>query len=89
MVSPAQNELAAVRGNLEIIERFPVRKVLAGVSHGSNSINGWVPDEFASHKAFNALLGALGIAVEDLFVTIDDIYIGSEAPAYPLLPKAN
>ena len=31
---------------------------------------------------------ALGLTAEDLFMTNDDIYIGSEAPAYPLPPNA-
>jgi len=30
------------------------------------------------------LVPALGLTVEDLFMCIDDIYIGSDAPAYPL-----
>ena len=29
------------------------------------------------------LVPALGLTVEDLFMCIDDIYIGNEAPAYP------
>jgi len=31
----------------------------------------------------NELVPALGLTVEDLFRSIDDIYIGSAAPAYP------
>ena len=35
------------------------------------------------------IVPALGLTAEDLFMTIDDIYIGSDAFAYPLPPKAN